>query len=146
MGEMKQVVNGEKGFMEMAGQKQEMPAEQAKAYTSDGMFFELDYAKNGTKAEMVNTEVVNDKNTYQIKFTKANGKTELKWYDVTTGLIVKTDNEAQEVTVEEYTEVQGIKLPLKAKTKLKAQGAEGLMNFTTVEINPTLDDAIFGGQ
>lgn len=95
----KQVLNGDKGYKVLQGQRMELtPEEVAKIQSESLPFPELDYLK-GDKVSLLGMEVVNGSPAYKLKV----GDNKTAYYDAQSGLKV------QETTVEE---IQGQQVPI----------------------------------
>jgi hypothetical protein len=139
-GEVRIVVNGDKGSMKSPMGDQALEGDMLKAYKGTGMFPELQYLKDASKMALLPSEVINEKTTYPIKFTGDAGVSITNWYDAKTGLVVKSNTPQGEVTIENYQEVNGIKFP--EKTIIKSPQGEVKSTMKT-EVNPTLSDDLF---
>lgn len=139
-GEVRMVINGDKGMMKSPMGEQALEGDALKASKRKGMFAELEYLKGGTKMELLPSEVVNGKTTYPVKITGDAGAVTTNWYDAKTGLVVKSNTPQGEATIENYQEVNGIKFP--EKMTIKSQQGE-VKSTTKTEVNPTLSDDLF---
>lgn len=148
--EMVQVFDGEKGYVvnPMTGSTEpvEMTPDQVKQTLRSSMFqnFMANYFKNGQLA-LVGEENVNDKPAYKIKATVDGGTVIDMFIDKSSYFLVKTATTASGVTMEsfptEYTETNGIMIPMKTNTT--AQGMDILINFTKVEVDLPMEDSLF---
>jgi zinc protease len=137
--EGKTVVNGNKGSSK-GGPMGDQELDENMVKTLNQPFFpELDYIKNGVKMELLPAETVEGKTAYPVKIKVATIETTV-WYDVKTGLVIKSKNPQMETIVNSYTEVAGITFP--EKTTIKVQGME-MKGTSKVEVNPTLSDDLF---
>ncbi len=135
MGEMKMIINGNKGVSKSPMGDEEIPAEQLETISKGGIFPELNYIKNGVKMEILPAETVNGKMTYPVKVAN-----NMVWYDVATGLQVKSKGEMGEAMMDSYEEIGGIKFPSKMTIK-SPQG--DIKSVIKNEVNPTLSDDLF---
>lgn len=118
---------------------------------SSEMFAELQYDKHGIKHNLLGIEPLDGKEAYKMEKVAASGEKETVWYDVASGLQVKTmsvqTNEQMggEYTVmglySDYKEVNGIKFAHKIKQSFGPQALD--MEVTSVELNTKLGDDIF---
>jgi outer membrane lipoprotein-sorting protein len=149
-----QVFDGEKGYMvnPMAGSNTpvEMTSEQVKDALRNNIFqnYMVNYLKEG-KLALAGEESVNGKPAYKIKADLGGGNSAMMFIDKTDYLILKTTADVNQggmaITVEsfpsEYTETNGILLPMKTTTS--ASGMEILTTFTKVEVDVPIEDSVF---
>ena len=128
----------------------EGPAAQQMTATNT-IFPELHYAENGVKTTLVGPEKVDNKDTYQLSHTTADGSA--TWtdnFDATTGLKVqsvvtsksqKGEEMKSTMVYSDYKEVNGIKFPM----TIQQQSPRGPMTMTidNVKINKGLKDSDF---
>jgi len=152
--EMVQAFNGEKGFMinPMTGSSEpvEMTPDQVQQVTRSNMFQNeiMGYLKDG-KLALDGEESVNGNPAFKLKATIQEGIVTNLFIDKTTFLLVKsvinTTQQGMPITVEsypsEYTETNGVMLPMKTTTS--ASGMEFVMTFTKVEVDIPMEDSIF---
>ncbi len=130
------VFDGKKGYLEMQGQKQNMPATVATEMAKDQEIFpEINFSKNPNYI-VSGIEKYNGEDSYAIKH---DGNT--YYYSVKTGLKtgeVKTE-EGQSVptTYSDYKDVAGVKLPYKFSQK--AGGMDMDFTVTAYEVNQAKD-------
>lgn len=117
------------------------------------LFPELHYTENGVKTTLVGPEKVDDKDTYKLSHTTADGAA--TWtdnFDVNTGLKVQTiytskspQGEMTQTTIfSDYKDKDGIKFPM----TLMQQSPRGPMTMTvdTIKMNKGLKDSDFSAQ
>jgi hypothetical protein len=152
--EMIQAFNGEKGFMinPMTGSSEpvEMTPDQVQQVTRSNMFQNeiMGYLKDG-KLVLDGEEGVNGNPAFKLSATIQEGIVTNLFIDKTTFLLVKsvinTTQQGMPITVEsypsEYTETNGVMLPMKTTTS--ASGMEFVMTFTKVEVDIPMEDSIF---
>jgi hypothetical protein len=148
--DMVQVFDGTKGFtinpMTGSTDPTEMTPDQVKQLLRGNMFqnFLESYLKNG-QLTLKGEENVNNNPTYKITATVDSGTLIDLFIDKTSKLLVKTVTNASGMTVEsypsEYTETNGIILPMKTTTS--AQGMEIVTTFTKIEVDTPMEDSIF---
>lgn len=147
--QQKTIFDGEKGKVEVMGQVQELSGEQLESLKEQAIDAPLDYLKYGLKPELVGIESVNGKDAYKIVLTSSSGKKTTQYYDVETGLLVRTVSNvttpqgsfAQTMDVSDYREVQGLKYPFKYVQSFGPQSIE--LNVSSIEINTNLPDSLF---
>ena len=147
---MKQVFDGTKGVSSQMGQKADMTEDElAEARQQLDMLFEINYPKYNITATLKGIGAVDGKDAYVIERKDANGDVTTEYYDVNSGLKVKSisvNKDGEEVvTVEttflEYKEFNGVKFPVSQKQLMGAQ--EFSIQVSDIIINPKLDDAAF---
>lgn len=152
--EIVQVFDGEKGYMvnPMAGSMQpvEMTADQLKEVARNNIFqnYMEQYLKDG-KLTLQGEESVTGKPAYKIKAEINGTSSAIMYIDKATYLLTKTvanvNQGGMAVSVEsipsDYTEVNGIFLPMKTTTT--ASGMEIITTFTKVEVDVPIDDSVF---
>lgn len=147
---MKQVFDGTKGVSSQMGQKADMSEDElAEARQQLDMLFEINYPKYNISATLKGIGAVEGKDAYVIERKDSNGDVTTDYYDVNSGLKVKSisvNKDGEEVvTVEttflEYKEFNGVKFPVSQKQLMGAQ--EFSIQVSDIIINPKLDDAAF---
>ena len=148
--DMIQVFDGEKGFVisPMTGSTEpvEMTPDQIKQTLRTSMFqnYMATYLKNG-QLKLAGEENVKDKPAYKIEATVEGGTVIDMFIDKSSYFLVKTATTVSGVAMEmyptDYTETNGIMIPMKTSTS--AQGMDILMNFTKVEVDLPMEDSIF---
>ncbi len=102
-----------------------------------------------SKLELKGKEKVGNRETYVILATPAEGTPVKMYFDTQTGLIARTDTDLDtpqgqfhiETTVEDYREVDGIKIPF--TTRQESAMASAIIKLTEVKHNVPIDDARF---
>ncbi len=149
-----QVFDGEKGYMvnPMAGSLEpvEMTADQVKEVAKNNIFnnYMAQYLKEG-KLTLEGDENVNGKPAFRIKASLDGGNSATMLIDKSSYLILKTIADVNQggmaISVEsfpsEYTETNGILLPMKTTTS--TSGMEIVTIFTKVEVDVPIEDSIF---
>lgn len=149
-----QVFDGEKGYTvnPMAGSAEpvEMTADQVKEVARSNMFnnYMVQYMKDG-KLTLEGEDNVNGKPAFKVKASLDEGNSAMMFIDKSTYLILKTvanvNQGGMAMSVEsfpsEYTETNGILLPMKTTTS--ASGMEIVTTFTKVEVDVPIEDSVF---
>ena len=117
------------------------------------LFPELHYAENGVKTTLVGPEKVDDKDTYKLSHTTADGAA--TWtdnFDANTGLKVQTISTSKSpqgemtntIVYSDYKDNNGIKFPM----TMMQQSPRGPMTMTVdnIKINKNLKDSDFSAQ
>ncbi len=152
--EMVQVFDGEKGYMinPMAGSNTpvEMTAEQVNSIIKNNMFqnYMANYLKTG-QLTLAGEDNVNGKPAFKVKADIGSGNSAMIYIDKSTYLILKTVADVNQggmaVSVEaypsEYTETNGLLLPMKTTTS--ASGMEIVTTFKKVEVDVPIEDSVF---
>jgi len=102
-----------------------------------------------SKLEFKGKEKVGNRETYVILATPADGAPVKMYFDTQTGLIARTDMTIEtpegqlqiETTVDDYREVDGIKIPFTMRQESSASSA--VIKLTEVKHNVAIDDAKF---
>ncbi len=145
VGQQTTVFDGEKGKMSAMGQEQNIPPEQVEQMKLGSLYSMLEYAKNNIKTELAGMEAINNKDAYRVAFTFPSGKKSTNYYDVNSGLLVRTVDEGagatQTVDFDDYRDVQGVKYPFKMSL-VTPQGAIDLIT-SSIEVNTNLADSLF---
>ena len=148
---MKQVFDGEQGYMEQMGQKMPLEGETLDQMKNEAqMVPELNMVENGYTFDVGGVEDVNGSMAYKMTATDANGKSTVYFFDKESGLKVKTvatqDAQGQTMTIttefHDYAEVGGIMVP--HLTKVSGMAPVPLeMKVKNVEINGEIDPSVF---
>lgn len=118
---------------------------------SSVMFLDAKYTDHGITYELLGVEPINGEDAYKMVQTKPNGDTETEWFNVASGLKVKSmsvqenDEMPEPITViselSDYKEVNGIMFAHKTKQSFGPQTLD--MTVTAIEINTKLGDEVF---
>jgi hypothetical protein len=152
--EIIQAFDGEKGYSvnPMTGSTGavEMKPEELKQLLRSNSFENTmeNYLKNG-QLELAGEDAVNGKPVYKIKATVEQGIVSNLFIDKATYLLTKSTMDINQggmpMTVEtypsEYTETNGIMMPMKNTTTMS--GMEMVITFTKVEVDIPMDDSVF---
>jgi hypothetical protein len=152
--DMISVFDGEKGYqinpLAGSGDPVEMTPEQAKQTLNSNVFqnYMMNYFKNG-QLTLAGEENVKDKPAYKLIAKIEGGIIVDLFIDKASFLLVKTASTvnqggisvAMESFPSDYTETNGVLLPMKTTTS--ASGMEFAINFTKVEVDIPMDDTVF---
>jgi len=149
----KEVLNGDKGYMEQQGKRQDLSGDELAQVTKDAdIYGDLHPEKYGLKYELKGIQKVNGSDAYVLEETDPKGSKTTMYYDAKTGLFVKqiktfdTPNGpmAQTLEMSDYTVVPnsgGYKVPY---TVVQSAGPQVLnIKVQTVEINKGIPDTEF---
>lgn len=135
----KGAVSGMQGSKTLEGEELKALAEQAV------LFSELTYGKTGYKLEVKGIENINDSDAYKVKITSPSGEKLTQYFDVKSGLKVRTVSTQGEATVTidsgDYKEVGGIMFPHTSKIAAGPQNIEA--KTTEIKINSGITDDTF---
>jgi predicted Zn-dependent peptidase len=147
---MKQVSDGQKGYVEQMGQRQMLEGEMLEQIKQEAKIFgEMAYLGNEYTLDVKGVEDVNDEDAYKVIVNGPAGSS-TEYYSVTSGLKLKSvevqgeGEQVQTVTTEysDYRDVNGVKIPYSVKIIGMAPFPLE-MKTTSVEINPVIDPSVF---
>ncbi len=128
------VFDGEKGYAIQGGQKMDLPAAATDKMKTAKMFTAL--SMNAADYTSVTKGTVDGKEAYILE-----GKDGKSYFDVSSGLMVKSTSPQGDMMITEYMTVDGIKVP---KTmKISAMGQNIDMSVTEFVLNKDVSDADF---
>lgn len=148
---MKQVYNGEKGFMEQMGGRAELEGKDLEAIKEQSALFpERKYMDPGFTIELKGIEDVDGKPAYKLLVTKPSGAKSTEYYDQMTFLKIKEVQTAEAqgqtmTTTYEYSDykiVDGIMVP-HTMTISGAMPTPMVMKAVSVKINSSVDPDLF---
>lgn len=139
----KQVVNGDKGYMVMQGQRKDLEEKELKAIKKESAPFTELQLLNDESVVIEGMEMVGDKNTYKLKV----GENKSAFFDAETGLklqeVTITEMQGQQIAstsnFEDYKEVSGILFPFKILQTVGPQSFEFIVSEIKVNdgVSPT---------
>ena len=128
------VFDGEKGYAMQGGQKMDLPAAATDKMKTAKMFTAL--SMNAADYTSVTKGTVDGKEAYILE-----GKDGKSYFDVSSGLMIKSTSPQGDMMITEYMTVDGIKVP---KTmKISAMGQNIDMSVTDFVLNKDVSDADF---
>jgi zinc protease len=144
------IFDGEKGFLSIAGQKQEITGSELEKLKFESTIALLaDPEHYGLALSFEGIEMIDNLKTYKVIMTLPSGIKWTQYYNVDTFLKVKESKYVnspmglfeQNIFYDDYREVDGIKFPFKIKQSIGAQS----MDFTvsSIKINSGLADREF---
>lgn len=144
-----QVFNGKEGSVTGMGQTQELAGEQLETMKFQARMHKfLRYEDLGVDISLEGTEAVDGDPAYKIKVTNPDGMVRYDYYDVGSGLRVKTKQTVQgpqgEVTqsqtYSDYREVMGVKFPY----RIDISGIRSMtMKVDSIQVNEGIEDKVF---
>lgn len=146
----KQVLNGDRGQVSAMGQKMELSGTQLEEMKTQARIFpELDYNSMGYEVSLTEMEAVEGKPAYKVKVTAPGGNSKTDFFDVASGLKVRTVASQQTqmgpmtvtASYSDYRETNGIKIPYAIKQSVGPQNID--LKVTAVEINGGISDDLF---
>lgn len=146
----KQVLNGDRGQVSAMGQKMELSGTQLEEMKTQARIFpELDYNSMGYEVSLTEIEAVEGKPAYKVKVTAPGGNSKTDFFDVASGLKVRTVASQQTqmgpmtvtASYSDYRETNGIKIPYAIKQSVGPQNID--LKVTAVEINGGISDDLF---
>ena len=146
-GVMQQMIfDGTSAFMKAQGQVIPLPEDQAKNAAIESYFIpELYYTKNGVKTELKGAKTVEGKSAYHIEANYPGGKILNLFYDMETGLKLKSSSTDKTPQGEfessdvygDYKAVNGVLIP---HTQNSIQGPQKMdMKLESMEVNKPID-------
>ncbi|MFM0030734.1 hypothetical protein PQR70_31395 [Paraburkholderia madseniana] len=112
----------------------------------------IDHEAKGVNITLDGVDKVNGHDAYRLAAKLPSGVTRHVWIDAQTFLDVKYDREARgphgqpvivEVSYSNYTNVDGLQIPLVIESGAAASGKTDKLTIDKVSLNPPLDDVIF---
>lgn len=151
-GNNKQVIifNGKEGIMKMAGETREITGSELEKLKFESTLTLLtDPEYHGVKLNLEGIEKVENKNAYKVIMTLPSGIKWTQYYDLKSGLKLKeqkyinspTGLLLQEITYNDYREVEGILYPYKITQSIGFQTME--FTVSSIKINTGLVDREF---
>ncbi len=145
---MLQVMNNDKGFMSQMGQKEPIDESMREDLLLEAdMLAVLNYAKYGVTATLKGIDTVDKQDAYVVEVKKKNGDVVTDFYNVASGLKVKsqtTDSESGSLSETSYTEyVASSGIMYASKLLQSAEGQQITFAISEMKINPKLDDKDF---
>ncbi|MBN2348255.1 MAG: insulinase family protein [Bacteroidales bacterium] len=146
----KQVFDGAKGKSIQMGQEMEITGKELdRMKLRSKIDVELNYEENGVSSNLKSIEDVDGKKAYLIELLLPTGETTSEYFDVETGLKLKTVStmEAQgqtinqSITYDDYKDVDGLLFPFKMNQSIGPQSFD--INVESVQINSGIEDSIF---
>ena len=137
-----QIFDGEKGVATSPMGKEELTGEMLEEMKIQSVLnVELHYDEYGVGQDLLGIETVGGKDAYKIELTYPSGNSSTHYYDVETGLKLKSLGMAGSTEFADYREVDGVKFPFSIKQAAGPQMIE--MKVIAVKINSKLKDELF---
>lgn len=144
------VFDGTNSYTEsMQGNKKLEGEDLAEAKRKATPYFDLRMKELGYKMTLVGIDVIEGSDAYKLEITGPNGKSEFQWFDVKSGLLVKTETTTDgpegpatiAVYYGDYKAVNGVMYPHKIRQDMGQMVLD--MTVVTIEINTKIDAADF---
>ncbi len=112
----------------------------------------VDYAKKGTKVELVGAQAVEGKNAYKLKLTLKDGTQRHLWVDAQSFLEVKIEGDPRKmdgkmrnvaIYYRDYKTEKGLTVPYTLETVVEGVNQSHKINIESVAVNQPVDDALF---
>ena len=132
--EMVQVFDGEKGYASQMGQKMDLPADQISKLKTAKIMDAL--GLDPEKIKTVEKTQIDGKDYYLLSSDDSKS-----YFDVKTGLLFKTENEKGNMTINKYTDVDGIKFV--EEMSVNAAGQQITVKNSDIKINQPISDDEF---
>jgi len=137
----KVVVNDDDVKVFQQGQEVPLPDAAKKSIKFEAKIFpELYYDEMGATVELKNVEEVNGKPAYAVAITLPSGQTTTSYFDVESGLKVKSSSAQGSEEIKSYTEVDGLMVP---ETRAINQGIQMTAELESAEINIEIKEDTF---
>lgn len=137
-----QIFDGHMGTIFSPMGTQQMPAELIENLKFDAMLnIELHYNRLGIRQELLGIQNILGTDAYKINVILPNGATNIYYYDVKTGLRIRSSTAAGTADYSDYREVNGLKFPHIVRQTSEAQSFE--LRLISVKVNSRLNDNLF---
>ena len=140
----KQIFDGTRAvsISPMAGQTDELEGDNLESMKLQSVLnLELDYAKYGVKLQLLGIEDINGSEAYKVEVIPATGAKSVDYYDVKSGLKVRSISEEGQSNYSDYKLINKIKYPGKISQDMQGQSIK--FELKSVEVNKKLDDKLF---
>jgi len=137
------VFNNGSAFVKAQGQSQEIPpGPQLESMKESAVIFpEMYYQELKYELSVAGVEEVNGKDAYQVVVKTPSGTTVTQYFEVDSGLLVREVDASGDVMINEYTEVNGIKVP--SQMTLNVPGLGAIEATVEIKINTGVEDTEF---
>lgn len=137
-----QIFDGEKGVATSPAGREELTGENLEQMKMQAVMNpELYYDKHNINQELLGIERIGGEEAYKLQLTFPSGKTDIHYYDVNTGLKIRTITEGGTADFSDYREVDGIKFPFAIRQAMGPQMLD--LKVLSVEVNSKLKDELF---
>jgi predicted Zn-dependent peptidase len=105
------------------------------------MNIELQYDKLGIKLVLEGIEEINGAETYRVLITYPTGKETTRFFDVSTGLLIREISDQGIAEFSDYREVNGVKFPYMISQQMGPQTIK--LSVLSIKVNSKLKDELF---
>lgn len=140
----KQVFDGSRGkaISPMQGEDKELAGKELEAMKYEAILNpELNYTSHDIKATLLGMEELNGKNAYKIELTYPNGSKKTDYYDATSSLLMRSNNDNGVMEFSDYRAVDGIMFPYNVSQEMGPQTIK--LSVASIEMNTKMKDDIF---
>jgi len=140
----KQIFDGTNGIsmVPMMGQTDTLKGKELESMKLQAVLnIELDYAKYGIKLNLLGIEEIDGNEAYKVESVSPDGSKSVDYFDVKSGLKVRSVDDNGQSNFSEYKEINKIKYPGKITQDMQGQTIK--FDLKTVEVNKKLDDKLF---
>jgi len=140
----KQVFDGTKAIssVPITGQYEMLEGENLERMKIEAVLnLELSYSTYGIKLELLGVEDVNENEAYKIAIIMPDGKKSFDFYDVKSGLKVRSIDDNGESNYSDYKDFSKIKYPSVITQEM--QGQKIKFELKSIEVNKKIDDKLF---
>lgn len=139
--------DGQRGMQSMMGNSQEIEGDELTSLRKQAVLFDqLGYENAGYNLELSGIENVEGQMCYKINVTHSDGDKSVEFYDVNSGLLVRSVSNTPQGTIsneyKDYKDVKGIKVP-HTITVSGAMPVPITMEAVSVSINEKIDESLF---
>ncbi len=146
----KQVFDGERGMVSAMGQNMELSGKQLSDMKMQAKLnLEMEYKSLGFGLKLLDPDNIDGKPVYKVQITSPEGTVKTEFFDVTTGLKVRTvssqDTQMGPMTITvnygDYREVANVKFPFAITQQMGPQAID--LKVLSVELNSGISDDLF---
>ena len=142
--------NGKTGWISNPVEKREMSAEELSQFKQGAELYRIIKLKEFyTQKKVIGRERIGDEEAYVVAVTLADGKSEKLFFDIQTGLLIRSRVEAgtvlgtifEENDFQDYRDVEGVKLPFTIRLSKLDSGL--IRKFNEIKLDVPIDEAKF---
>lgn len=141
----KQIYNNGKGVASspMSGESKAIEGDELAGMKEGSLIFsEMHYAKLGYTIDLLGIEETKDqKQYYKVQVTKGTDKKDIEYYDVQSGLKIRTESKQGNTEYADYKPIDGILFPFSIKQTMGPQSFN--LTVSEIKVNSGLKDDLF---
>ncbi len=140
----KQIFDGNRAvsILPMTGETEELEGKELERMKIESVInLELNYEKQGIKLELLGIEDVNDNEAYKIAVIMPDGNKSFDFYDLKSGLKIRSVDDNGESNYSDYKDFKKIKYPNIITQEI--QGQKIKFELKSIEVNKKIDDKLF---